>query len=72
VMQILDNNVVQPYLFSKSTDAHPLEIFIVIIAVGTVSGIGGMIIAVPAYTIVRIIIFEFFTDSKFIKKISGK
>jgi len=71
-MQLLDNNVLQPYLFSKSTNAHPLEIFIVIVAVGTVSGIGGMIIAVPAYTIIRIIAFEFFGDTKFIRKISGK
>jgi predicted PurR-regulated permease PerM len=71
-MQLLDNNLLQPYLFSKSTNAHPLEIFIVIVAAGTVSGMGGMIIAVPAYTIVRIIVFEFFGETKFIRKISGK
>jgi predicted PurR-regulated permease PerM len=71
-MQFLDNNFLQPYIFSKSTDAHPLEIFIVIIAAATIGGVGAMIIAVPAYTIIRISIAEFFGDSPFVRKIKGK
>ncbi len=70
-MQFLDNNFLQPYIFSKSTDAHPLEIFIVIIAAATIGGVGAMIIAVPVYTIIRISIAEFFGDTAFVKKIKG-
>jgi predicted PurR-regulated permease PerM len=70
-MQFLDNNFLQPYIFSKSTDAHPLEIFIVIIAAATIGGVGAMIIAVPAYTIIRISVAEFFGDTPFVRKIKG-
>jgi predicted PurR-regulated permease PerM len=70
-MQFLDNNFLHPYIFSKSTNAHPLEIFIVIIAAATIGGVGAMIIAVPAYTIIRISVAEFFGDSPFVRKIKG-
>jgi predicted PurR-regulated permease PerM len=68
-MQLLDNYVLQPFIFSKSTNSHPLEIFIVILAAGTFAGIMGMIVAVPVYTILRIIAFEFFSDTTFVQKI---
>ncbi len=71
-MQFLDNNFLQPYIFSKSTNAHPLEIFIVIIVAATIAGITGMVIAVPAYTILRIIAAEFFGHIPFIQKLTDK
>jgi predicted PurR-regulated permease PerM len=37
---------------------------------GTVGGIFGMVIALPTYTIFRIIAKEFLTNFKFFKKIS--
>jgi predicted PurR-regulated permease PerM len=56
----IDNFILQPIIFSKSVQAHPVEIFIVILAAGYVGGITGMIIAVPAYSLIRIIVKEFF------------
>jgi predicted PurR-regulated permease PerM len=56
VVQLLDNIVFQPFIFSNSVGAHPLEIFIVISIAGTLLGIVGMIFAVPAYSIVRVVI----------------
>ena len=55
-VQLLDNLVLQPLIFSNSIGAHPLEIFLVISVAGTLLGVGGMIFAVPAYSIVRIVI----------------
>jgi len=37
-----------------------IEIFIVILVAGYVGGILGMIFAVPAYSLVRIVVKEFF------------
>ena len=54
-VQLLDNVVFQPIIFSNSVGAHPLEIFLVISIAGTLLGIGGMIIAVPMYSIGRIV-----------------
>jgi predicted PurR-regulated permease PerM len=55
VVQLLDNIVFQPFIFSNSVGAHPLEIFIVISIAGTLLGIVGMIFAVPAYSIIRVV-----------------
>ena len=51
--QMLDNFILQPNIFSSSVKAHPLEIFLVILAGGSAGGVGGMILAVPAYTVIR-------------------
>jgi predicted PurR-regulated permease PerM len=55
-VQLLDNLVFQPIIFSNSVGAHPLEIFLVISIAGTLLGIRGMIIAVPVYSIGRIVL----------------
>jgi len=65
--QLTDNFVLQPVIFSKSVKAHPLEIFLVIMIAGTLAGIGGMILAVPIYTIMRIVAKEFFQGYKVVQ-----
>ena len=58
IVQITDNVVLQPLIFSKSVKAHPLEIFVVIFAAATLAGIPGMIAAIPVYTILRVSVME--------------
>ncbi|MEZ4837578.1 AI-2E family transporter [Flavobacterium sp.] len=72
VVQLIDNNLNQPLIFSSSTKSHPLEIFLVILIAGMVSGIVGMIIAVPIYTILKVVAKEFFPENKFIQLITRK
>lgn len=67
VVQIIDNNVSQPLIFSKSVSSHPLEIFLVILIAGFLFGILGMIIAVPAFTIIKVIAKEFFPENKIVQ-----
>lgn len=67
IVQIIDNNVSQPLIFSKSTDSHPLEIFLVILVAGFLTGILGMIAAVPLYTMLKVIAKEFFPENKVIQ-----
>lgn len=57
---IIDNFVLQPTIYGKSVKAHPLEIFIVILCASKVGGVLGMILAVPVYSLVRIIVREYF------------
>ncbi len=49
----LDNGFIQPNVFSKSTDMHPLMIIILIIVGSQLLGILGMILAVPIATVVK-------------------
>ncbi|MEN9907583.1 MAG: hypothetical protein RLZZ540_724 [Bacteroidota bacterium] len=67
IVQLIDNNVSQPVIFSKSVSSHPLEIFLVILIAGFLSGILGMIIAVPLFTILKVIGKEFLPENKIIQ-----
>lgn len=69
-INLLDAFILQPLIFSNSVRAHPLEIFIVTLMAGAIGGIFGMVIALPTYTLIRIIAKEFLTHLKFFKKIS--
>jgi predicted PurR-regulated permease PerM len=63
-VQLTDNVVLQPMIFSKSVKAHPLEIFVVIFAGAKIAGIVGMIFAIPVYTIFRVSVMEFYKGYK--------
>ena len=54
VVQFIDNWFLSNYIFSKSVEAHPLELFIVILASATVGGVVGMMVAIPVYCVLRI------------------
>lgn len=60
IVQLIDNFIFQPFIYSSSVKAHPLEIFLVILLAGSLAGVGGMILAIPFYTILRVIAREFF------------
>lgn len=70
IVQLIDNNLNQPLIFSKSTKSHPLEIFLVILISGFISGIIGMIVAVPVYTMLKVIAKEFFPKNPVVKAIT--
>jgi predicted PurR-regulated permease PerM len=71
-VQIVDSNFLQPYIFSKSVLAHPLEIFIMILIGAQVGGILGIVLAIPAYTIIRVIAKEFLNQFKIVKQLTGR
>lgn len=63
----VDNILLQPLIYSKSVKAHPVEIFLVIIIAGKIGGVVGMIIAIPAYTLLRVVARQFLSQLKFVK-----
>ena len=70
VGQLVDNFFSQPFIFSNSVKSHPLEIFIVILASGTLLGPVGMIIAIPLYTTIKVIAQEFLAENKIVKSLT--
>ncbi|GAB4296342.1 MAG: AI-2E family transporter [Ignavibacteriaceae bacterium] len=60
VVYTFDNGFVQPYVFSKSVDMHPVVIIILIIAGSQLFGIIGMLLAVPAATVLKTMITEIY------------
>ena len=71
VTHLIDNIVFQPVIFSNSVRAHPLEIFVVVLAAGYAAGIPGMILGIPAYTVMRVFAREFFYNFKAVQKITS-
>ena len=71
ITHLIDNIVFQPVIFSNSVKAHPLEIFIVVLASGFAAGIPGMIFGIPAYTVLRVFAREFFYNFKAVQKITS-
>ena len=67
--QLVDNFLYQPVIYSTSIKAKPLEIFIVLLIVGHIGGPLAMIIAIPCYTVARVIAFRFFRHIKPIKRL---
>ncbi|WP_406683535.1 AI-2E family transporter [Seonamhaeicola sp. MEBiC1930] len=70
VGQLVDNFGSQPIIFSKSVKSHPLEIFLVILIAGILFGVLGLIIAIPAYTAIKVILKEFLSENKIVKKLT--
>ncbi len=68
--QLVDNFFSQPIIFSKSVKSHPLEIFLIISIAGLLFGILGLIIAIPAYTVIKVILKEFLSENTIVQKLT--
>jgi len=68
--QLVDNFFSQPYIFSNTVKSHPLEIFLIIIIAGLLFRIPGMIVAIPTYTVLKVILKEFTTGNRVVDYIT--
>ncbi|MDR3273084.1 MAG: AI-2E family transporter [Flavobacteriaceae bacterium] len=65
--QVADNAIFQPLIYAKSVKSHPLEIFLVMLVAGMLFGAVGVIFAVPGYTVLRVILKNFFNQFKIVQ-----
>jgi predicted PurR-regulated permease PerM len=72
VVQAIDNNISQPIISSKSVNSHPLEIFLITLISGITFGIVGMIVAIPAFTMLKVILKEFFPNNKIVSVLTER
>ena len=70
--QMLDNYVLQPYIFSNSVLAHPLEIFIVVLMGAQLNGVMGMVLAIPFYTILRAVARAFLSEFHIVQHLTER
>lgn len=71
VTQMIDNYLFQPFIYSNSIKAHPLEIFLVFLAAGQMGGMLGMLVAIPAYTVARVFALKFLGNFKPVRRLKG-
>jgi predicted PurR-regulated permease PerM len=54
--QQIESSVLAPYIYGNRMDIHPMTTIILLLVAGDIGGILGVILAIPAYMIVKIII----------------
>ncbi|MBA95832.1 MAG: hypothetical protein CMP21_08970 [Rickettsiales bacterium] len=54
LIQMIDNIVLKPIIYSQSVDIHPLAIFIFLLIGGMIAGVWGLILAVPIAGILKV------------------
>ncbi|SFF52930.1 Predicted PurR-regulated permease PerM [Halobacillus alkaliphilus] len=58
VIQVLEGNLLSPYIMGRSIHIHPLVIIFALLAGGELAGIPGLILAVPVLTCLKVIVSE--------------
>lgn len=58
VANVIDNVVLQPWIYSEHLEVHAVEIFLVMLLSGMIGGILGVLLAIPVYMILRTIILS--------------
>ena len=59
IYQQLENSVITPKVFQKAIDLHPFLSFVVVLFFGAVTGVIGMLIALPVTAAVKIVLEEY-------------
>jgi predicted PurR-regulated permease PerM len=72
IANIIDNLILQPQIHAKSVKAHPVEVFLAIIIGGKIAGIIGMVLAIPTYTILKVILRQFMQQMKLVKYLTSR
>ena len=70
--QMLDDYILQPFIFSSSILAHPLEIFIVVLMGAQINGVLGMVLAIPAYTVLRAVARAFLSNFHIVQHLTER
>lgn len=58
--QQIEGNLISPYIYGKTVSIHPLTTVILLLIAGDFAGILGLILAIPAYLIVKIVIVQLY------------
>ena len=56
VAQQIESNLISPQIMGRALDLHPLTIILLLLVAGSLSGIIGMIVAVPLYALAKVIV----------------
>jgi predicted PurR-regulated permease PerM len=60
--QQVENNVLQPFIFKRTVNVHPLAVIVAILAGSSILGVVGALVAIPVAAAVQITLREFFAE----------
>ena len=59
-VQQIDNLLIQPRVIGSNLSIHPAVVILCVVAGSAVSDLGGMVLAIPVYIVLRILFKEFY------------
>jgi len=62
VYQQVENNVLQPFIFKRTVNVHPLAVIVAILAGSSILGVVGALVAIPVAAAVQIMLREFYGE----------
>ncbi len=62
IVQALENSFLSPYIMGKSVQIHPVLIILTLIVGAEIGGIIGMVLAVPASTILKAVVVQIYVN----------
>ena len=62
IYQQVENNVLQPFIFKKTVNVHPLAVILGILAGSALLGVVGALVAIPVVAALQIVAREFFGE----------
>ncbi len=72
IAQQTDSNVITPNVMGKTLDIHPLTVITVILAAGNIAGFIGILLAIPAYAVGKVIVRNIYEARRDIKNTATK
>lgn len=72
VAQQTDSNLITPNIMGKTLDIHPLTVITVILAAGNIAGFLGILLAIPAYAVGKVVVRNIYERRKEIKLAATK
>lgn len=58
-VQLLESNLVSPHVMGKRLNLHPLTVIIILMAAGSLYGFIGILIAIPLYSVIKVLVKDF-------------
>ncbi|GKV64358.1 MULTISPECIES: AI-2E family transporter [Sporosarcina] len=72
VAQQTDSNLITPNVMGKTLDIHPLTVITVLLVAGSIAGFLGIVVAVPAYAVGKVIVQNIYERRKEIRHAATK
>jgi predicted PurR-regulated permease PerM len=72
IVNQIDGNILSPYIFSKFISIDPVTVIIALLVGGALFGFIGIILSIPVAAFLKIMISDYYVDSKWYKKLPTK
>jgi predicted PurR-regulated permease PerM len=70
VVQQLDNHVISPNVVGRTVNLHPVTVMLALLAGGTAGGFWGLLLAVPAVAVAKLLLGHFWTTRVLMAEVS--